>query len=124
MNPDIESILISEEELGAKVREMGEEITRRYAGREPLFVGVLKGSFVFMADVLRCIDLPCSVDFMAVSSYGAGTESSGRVRIDKDLGHDIKGRDVVILEDILDSGTTLHYLLKVLAERGPGSLAV
>lgn len=124
MNPDIESILISEEELGAKVREMGEKITRRYAGREPLFVGVLKGSFVFMADVLRCIDLPCSVDFMAVSSYGAGTESSGRVRIDKDLGHDIKGRDVVILEDILDSGTTLHYLLKVLAERGPDSLAV
>ena len=124
MREDMERILLTEADIQARVEELGRQISRDFAGREPIFVGVLKGSFVFMADVLRCIDLPCSVDFMAVSSYGAGTESSGRVRIDKDLGHDIKGRDVVILEDILDSGTTLHYLLKVLAERGPDSLAV
>ena len=110
MNDDILKILISEEELESKVAELGAQITRDYAGKCPIFVGVLKGCFVFMADLMRHVDLKCDMDFMAVSSYGSGTTTTGAVKINKDLGQDIEGRDVIIVEDILDSGVTLSYL--------------
>ena len=122
--PDIEKVLISSEEIEAKLVEMGEAITRDYAGRSLLLVGVLKGAFVVMADLARHIRLPLEFDFMAVSSYGAATKSSGVVRILKDLDHDLEGRDVLLVEDIVDSGLTLKYLLKNLAARKPASLEV
>lgn len=124
MREDIQSILLSEEEIQRRVRELGEEISRDYAGKEPIFVGVLKGCFVFMADLMRCVDLPCSVDFMAVSSYGNATTTTGAVKINKDLSQDIEGRDVVIVEDILDSGVTLGYLTKYLQNRKPASITI
>ncbi|HVD69951.1 MAG TPA: hypoxanthine phosphoribosyltransferase [Actinomycetota bacterium] len=122
--PDIEKVLISTEEIEAKLVEMGEAITRDYDGRSLLLVGVLKGAFVVMADLARHIRLPLEFDFMAVSSYGAATKSSGVVRILKDLDHDLEGRDVLLVEDIVDSGLTLKYLLKNLAARKPASLEV
>jgi hypoxanthine phosphoribosyltransferase len=122
--PDIETILISEEEIQAKLAEMGEQITTDYAGRALLLVGVLKGAFVVMADLARYIRLPLEFDFMAVSSYGAATKTSGVVRILKDLDHDLDGLDVLLVEDIVDSGLTLKYLLKNLAGRKPASLEV
>ena len=109
LDKDVERVLFSEEELHRRVAEIAAEIDRDYAGREPLLVSVLRGSFVFMADLVRQIHLPCTVDFMAVSSYGAGTASSGQVRIIKDLSEHIEGRDVIVVEDILDSGNTLSY---------------
>ena len=118
--PDIEKVLISSEEIEAKLVEMGEAITRDYDGRSLLLVGVLKGAFVVMADLARHIRLPLEFDFMAVSSYGAATKSSGVVRILKDLDHDLEGRDVLLVEDIVDSGLTLKYLLKNLAAGRPG----
>ena len=124
MREDMERVLLTEEEIHKRVRELGEEITRDYAGKEPIFVGVLKGCFVFMADLVRCVELPGSVDFMVVSSYGAGVNTSGAVAILKDLSQDIEGRDVVIVEDILDTGVTLHYLTKYLANRKPASLTI
>ena len=124
MRDDIESVLLSEEEIRQRVKEMGEEISRDYAGREPLFVGVLKGCFVFMADLMRQVSVPCSVDFMAVSSYGSATTTTGAVKINKDLSQDIEGRDVVIIEDILDSGVTLGYLTKYLLNRKPASITI
>ena len=120
----IEKVLISEEEIQAKLAEMGEKITADYEGRSILIVGVLKGAFVVMADLSRHIKLPIEFDFMAVSSYGAATKSSGVVRILKDLDHDLKDRDVLVVEDIVDSGLTLKYLLKNLAARKPASLEV
>ena len=122
--PDIEKVLISEEEIQSKLAEMGEAITRDYAGRSVLLVGVLKGAFVVMADLARHIRLPVEFDFMAVSSYGAATKTSGVVRILKDLDHDLENRDVLIVEDIVDSGLTLNYLLKNLRARRPASLEV
>jgi hypoxanthine phosphoribosyltransferase len=122
--PDIEKILISSDELQAKLAEMGEKITADYAGRSLLLVGVLKGAFVVMADLSRYIRLPLEFDFMAVSSYGAATKTSGVVRIMKDLDHDLVGRDVLLVEDIVDSGLTLKYLLKNLAGRKPATLEV
>jgi hypoxanthine phosphoribosyltransferase len=122
--PDIEKVLISEEEIQAKLAEMGEAITRDYAGRSVLLVGVLKGAFVVMADLARHIRLPVEFDFMAVSSYGAATKTSGVVRILKDLDHDLENRDVLIVEDIVDSGLTLNYLLKNIRARRPASLEV
>ena len=122
--PDIEKVLISEEEIQAKLAEMGERITQDYAGRSLLLVGVLKGAFVVMADLARYIRLPVEFDFMAVSSYGAATKTSGVVRILKDLDHDLENRDVLIVEDIVDSGLTLNYLLKNLRARRPASLEV
>jgi hypoxanthine phosphoribosyltransferase len=122
--PNIEKVLISSEEIQAKLAEMGERITRDYAGRSILLVGVLKGAFVVMADLARSIRLPLEFDFMAVSSYGAATKTSGVVRILKDLDHDLAGRDVLVVEDIVDSGLTLKYLLKNLAARRPASLEV
>ena len=122
--PDIEKVLISSDELQAKLAEMGEKITADYAGRSLLLVGVLKGAFVVMADLSRYIRLPLEFDFMAVSSYGAATKTSGVVRILKDLDHDLVGRDVLLVEDIVDSGLTLKYLLKNLAGRKPATLEV
>ena len=114
---DIERVLFSQQELQSKVTELGARITEDYAGKEPIFVGVLKGCFVFMADLMRAVNLPCQIDFMAVSSYGKGTTSSGEVQITKDLSYDIAGRDVIIVEDILDSGVTLNYLIGYLKHR-------
>jgi hypoxanthine phosphoribosyltransferase len=120
----IGEILVQPDELQHRVRELGAEITRDYAGRQPLLVCVLKGAVFFLSDLMRAIDLPCEVDFMAVASYGSATQSSGVVRILKDLDAVIDGRDVIIVEDIVDSGLTLQYLLRNLKARGPGSLAV
>ncbi|MGH2684512.1 MAG: hypoxanthine phosphoribosyltransferase, partial [Actinomycetota bacterium] len=123
-NPDLGAIVVSEEQLQARIRELGKEITSDYDGRVPLLVGVLKGAFVFMSDIARAIDLPVEFDFMAVSSYGSATRTSGVVRIVKDLDIDLTGRDVIIVEDIVDSGLTLSYLRKNLLARGPASLEV
>jgi hypoxanthine phosphoribosyltransferase len=120
----IGEILVQPDELQHRVRELGAEITRDYAGRQPLLVCVLKGAVFFLSDLMRAIDLPCEVDFMAVASYGSATQSSGVVRILKDLDAVIDGRDVIIVEDIVDSGLTLQYLLRNLKARSPGSLAV
>ncbi len=122
LDKDVERVLFSEEELARRVREIAAQITEDYAGKEPLLVSVLRGSFIFMADLVRCINLPCTVDFMAVSSYGAGTSSSGQVKIVKDLSGSIEGKDVIVVEDILDSGNTLSYLLKLLQARHPASV--
>jgi hypoxanthine phosphoribosyltransferase len=121
---DIERILITDEEIQGKIRELGERITEDYRGKELLLVGVLKGAFVVMADLSRHIRLPLQFDFMAVSSYGAATKTSGVVRILKDLDHDIEGQDVLLVEDIVDSGLTLAYLLRNLRARRPASLEV
>ncbi|MDJ0791532.1 MAG: hypoxanthine phosphoribosyltransferase [Acidimicrobiia bacterium] len=117
-------VVISAEEIDAKLREMGEQITRDYEGSDLLLIGILKGAFVVMADLARHIDLPVEFDFMAVSSYGSATKSSGVVRILKDLDQEIEGRDVLIVEDIVDTGLTLHYLLKNLSVRRPKSLSL
>jgi len=121
---DIEKVLISADEIESKLAEMGAAITADYEGRSLMLVGVLKGAFVVMADLARHIGLPLEFDFMAVSSYGAATKTSGVVRILKDLDHDLKDRDVLVVEDIVDSGLTLKYLLKNLAGRKPASLEV
>jgi len=121
---DIEKVLLTEQDIQFKLAEMGERISQDYEGRSILLVGVLKGAFVVMADLSRHIRLPLEFDFMAVSSYGAATKSSGVVRILKDLDHDLKDRDVLVVEDIVDSGLTLKYLLKNLAARKPASLEV
>jgi hypoxanthine phosphoribosyltransferase len=117
-------VVVSAEDIDAKLREMGEQITRDYEGSDLLLVGILKGAFVVMADLARHIDLPVEFDFMAVSSYGSATKSSGVVRILKDLDQEIEGRDVLIVEDIVDTGLTLHYLLKNLSVRRPKSLSL
>jgi hypoxanthine phosphoribosyltransferase len=126
LDPDglIDETLIGEDELRARVRELGAEIARDYQGRTPLLVCVLKGAFMFLGDLVRAIDLPVEVDFMAISSYGSGTQSSGIVRIVKDLEATIEGRDVIVVEDIVDSGLTLSYLLRSLQARRPASLEI
>ena len=124
MRDDIEEILFSKEQLEHRVQELGAQITKDYEGKQPIFVGVLKGCFVFMADLMRAVDLHCQIDFMAVSSYGSGTTTSGAVQILKDLSADIAGRDVVIVEDILDSGVTLNYLKGYLEARKPNSIKI
>ena len=124
MRNDIDYILYDEGTLKDKVKELGRAITEDYKGKTPFLVGVLKGCFVFMADIAREIDLPCDIDFMAVSSYGNGTSTTGAVKITKDLSRDIEGRDVIIIEDILDSGVTLSYLKKYLANRNPASIKI
>ncbi len=124
MNNDIARVLIPEEELQARVQELGRTITRDYAGKDPVLVGILKGSFMFMADLARELKEYCTVDFMAVSSYGNGTTTTGAVQITKDLREDIEGRHVLIVEDILDSGNTLKYLTGYLAGRKPASIRI
>ncbi len=123
---DIERVLISAEQLQVRVAEMGHQIRNDYDGREGemILVGVLKGALMFMVDIARHIDLPLSIDFMAVSSYGASTESSGIVRILKDLDSSIEGKHVLVIEDIIDSGLTLSYMLDNLRSRNPATLAV
>ncbi len=123
MEKDIQSVLISEEELKAKVKEIGAKISEDYTGKMPIFVGVLKGCFIFMSDLVRSVSINCSMDFMAVSSY-SGTKTTGAVKINKDLSEDICGKDVIIVEDILDSGITLNYLKHYLMVRQPASIRI
>ena len=123
-DPAIGEILVQADELQHRVRQLGEEITRDYEGRELFLVGVLKGAVFFLSDLMRAIAVPCEVDFMAVASYGSATDSSGVVRILKDLDAPIEGRHVLIVEDIVDSGLTLQYLLRTLRAREPATLEV
>ena len=123
-DPDIGEILVQPDELKQRVRALGEAVTAEYADRDLLLIGVLKGAVFFLADLMRQISIPCEVDFMAVSSYGSATDSSGVVRILKDLDTPIEGRDVLIVEDIVDSGLTLQYLMRNLGARNPASLEV
>jgi hypoxanthine phosphoribosyltransferase len=120
----IGEVLVPEDELAARVRELADEISKDYAGKDVILIGVLKGAVFFVADLMRALDLTCQVDFMAISSYGSATKSSGVVRILKDLDAVIEGRHVLIVEDIIDSGLTLQYLLRNLAGRDPASLEV
>lgn len=124
MREDIKKVLFDEEQLSKKVRELGEQISKDYEGKDLLVVGVLKGSVVFAADLIKNIDISCEIDFMAVSSYGNSTESSGVVRILKDLDHSIEGKHVLLVEDIVDSGITLTYLLKYLKARKAESIEI
>lgn len=121
---DIDEVLIPEAALQARIRELGQAVSRDYDGKDPLLVGILIGAFVFLSDLLRHISIPCGVDFMATSSYGAATESSGIVRILKDLDQSIEGRHVLIVDDIIDTGLTMDYLLETLKTRYPASLRV
>lgn len=124
MHPDVDRVLFSKEDIADMVKRMGAQISKDYEGKDLVLIAVLRGAVVFMGDLMRAIDCPLAIDFMAVSSYGDGAKSSGIVRIVKDLDIDIKGRDVLIVEDILDSGLTLKYLMKNLSSRHPASLEV
>ncbi|OAT80356.1 hypoxanthine phosphoribosyltransferase [Desulfotomaculum copahuensis] len=124
MHQDAERVLLTEEQVLARVRRLGEEISRDYAGKELLVVGILKGAVIFMADLVRCLTIPARLDFMALSSYGVSSRSSGVVRILKDLEQDITGLDVLVVEDIVDTGLTLNYLRENLCTRDPASLKV
>ncbi len=124
MEDDIGKVLISQQQLQDKVDEIGKQVTEDYAGKNLILISVLKGSVVFMADLMRAIKLPCAIDFMCVSSYGSGSKTSGTVKIIKDLDTDINGYDVLIVEDILDSGMTLSYIKKILLERNPKSIRI
>ncbi|WP_324715647.1 hypoxanthine phosphoribosyltransferase [Carboxydochorda subterranea] len=121
---DIESVLLEEARIRQRVQELGHQISHEYKDLDPLFVGILKGAVLFLSDLLRAVSIPSTVDFMAISSYGAGTKSSGVVRILKDLDHPIADRHVIIVEDIVDTGLTLRYLLDNLQSRKPASLRV
>ena len=123
-HPDIEEVLISEQDLNRRVAELADEVRRHYAGQDLVLVGVLKGAIMFMTDLARQIPVPLEMDFMAVSSYGNATQSSGVVRITKDLDGSIEGRNVLVVEDVVDSGATLRYLLENLRNRNPASLRV
>ena len=124
LEKDIDTIFFSAGELQERVKALGAQITHDYEGRDPLFVGVLKGSFVFMADLMRAVDLYCDIDFMAVSSYGSGTTTTGAVKINKDLTYNVEGRHIILIEDILDSGVTLSYLKKYIEARKPASVGI
>jgi hypoxanthine phosphoribosyltransferase len=124
LDAGVGEVLIEEETLQRRVIELGDEISHDYGGRDLLLVGVLKGAVFFMADLMRRLTIPCEIDFMAISSYGAGTDSSGVVRILKDLDINIEGRDVLVVEDIIDSGLTLSYLIRNLEARQPASLEI
>ncbi len=123
METNIEKVLLSEEQIQKKVEELAEILSKEYAGKNPIFVGVLKGVVIFFADMVRRITVPCEIDFMCLSSYG-GTNSTGNVMVKKDLSVDIKGRHVVILEDIYDTGNSLAFLHKYLLDRQPASLKI
>lgn len=120
----IERVLFSEEELKTRIKELGAEIGREYAGKKPLMIGILKGSVMFFADLLREIEGDLEIDFMAISSYGNGVKSSGEVKMIKDLDHKIEGKDVIIVEDIVDSGYTMKYLTGMLSARNPASIRI
>jgi hypoxanthine phosphoribosyltransferase len=117
-------VLLASEDIQAKVRELGERITQDYGEEKLLLVGILRGAVVFLSDLMRHLELPCEIDFMDISSYGTGTQTSGVVRILKDLEEDITGRHVLIIEDIIDTGLTLSYLRRMLLQRGPASLEI
>lgn len=121
---DIERVLYSREDLQTIVNNLGSRISADYEGKNPLLVSILKGSVIFMADLMRAITIPCEIDFMATSSYGSGTKTSGTVRLIKDLDRDIRGRDLIIVEDILDSGMTLSYIIQMLEAREPASVRI
>lgn len=121
---DIERVLISEKDLKKAVKKMGKQISKDYADKNLFLVAVLKGSVIFMADLMRSISIPLNIDFMSVSSYGSGTKSSGVVKIIKDLDHDLSGKDILIVEDILDSGMTLSYLKGILTQRNVSSIRI
>jgi len=122
MQNDIERVYFTSQQLSDKVKELGARITEDYRGKNPLIVGVLKGSFVFMADLVREINTPCNLDFMVASSYGMSSKTSGEAKIIMDMGQPVKGRDVILVEDILDSGMTLSSLSRLLADRGANSV--
>ena len=124
MEKDILKVLVTEEELQKRVGELGEALYEKFEGKNPLFLGVLKGSFIFMADLIRATQLKSDLEFMSVSSYANATESSGRVRIVQDVQHDITGRDIIVVEDILDSGNTLAYLKDYLMGKGAASITI
>jgi hypoxanthine phosphoribosyltransferase len=124
LDRDIDEVLVSAEQITARIAELAKEIDTDYAAREPVLVGILKGAAMFMSDLARALERPSTMEFMAVSSYGSGTQSSGVVRILKDLDRDIAGQDVLIVEDIIDSGLTLSWLLKNLTARSPASISV
>lgn len=124
MHQDLERILLTEEELRAKVKEVALSVAKRYAGGNPIVVGILKGSIIFYSDFIRHLDMPVTLDFMAVSSYGSGSVSSGKLRMKKDLDSDVKDRDVIVVEDIIDSGFTLANLKELLMERGAKSVCI
>lgn len=124
LTDDVEEVLIPEEVLRARVRELGRQISSDYEGKQPLLVGILTGAVFFVSDLLRSVTIPCQLDFMATSAYGAGTESTGVVRILKDLNESIEGRHVLVVDDIVDTGLTMDYLLTTLKARYPASLAV
>lgn len=124
MVKDVERILITSEEIGARVRELGQQITNDYAGQDILMIGVLRGAVIFMSDLARAIKRPIDIDFMAISSYGISTSSSGVVRILKDLDEVVEGRHILIIEDIIDSGLTLNYLVENIKSRKPASVRI
>ena len=122
MHQDVESIMFTKEQLAARIGELAAQLDKEYAGKTPLMVGILKGSVMFYADLLRAMTIPVEMDFIAISSYGSGAKSSGEVKLIKDLDRKIEGKDVIIVEDIIDSGRTLAYLMEVLRQRGPKSI--
>lgn len=124
LQDDIKAVLYSEEQIQSKVKELGEQLSKDFNGRNPLVICVLKGAFIFMADLVKAITVPLELDFMAVSSYGQSTKSSGVVKIIKDLDVSVEGRDVIIVEDIIDSGLTLSYLIDVLERRNAKTVTV
>ena len=124
LHADVEEILLDADTIAARVAELGAQLSADYADRNPVLLSVLKGAVVFLADLMRSMDVASSIDLMELSSYGAGTETSGQVRILKDLSKSIEGRDVIVVEDIIDTGLTLNYLLRYLAERHPSSISV
>ncbi len=124
LHDDVEEILLDSGVIADRVAELGAQVSADFAGRDPVLVSVLKGALIFLADLMRSMDLPTSIDLMEVSSYGAGTESSGQVRIIKDLSKSIEGRHVIVVEDIIDTGLTLNYLLRYLADKGPASVSI
>ncbi len=124
LHADVEEILLDADTIAGRVAELGAQLSADYAERNPVLLSVLKGALVFLADLMRTMDIPSSIDLMELSSYGSGTETSGQVRILKDLSSSIEGRDVVIVEDIIDTGLTLNYLLRYLAERHPASIRI
>jgi hypoxanthine phosphoribosyltransferase len=124
IHDDVEEVLLTDTQIASRVAELGVQLARDYDGRDPVLVSVLKGSIIFLADLVRAMEIPLSVDLMEVSSYGASTETSGQVRILKDLSRPIEGRHVVVVEDIIDTGLTLNYLLRYLRDKGPASLGI
>ena len=124
IHDDVSEILLTEEQIGERVVQLGHELVRAFSDRDPVLVSVLKGSLVFLADLMRAMEMPVSIDLMEVSSYGAGTETSGQVRIIKDLSQPIADRHVIVVEDIIDTGLTLNYLLRYLADKGPASISI